>query len=56
MILEVEEATLVEAYCQFSDSGLHYVINRCLKDVSEKAVDKLIKVIQPYLTFLNSLT
>lgn len=55
MFLEVEERTLVEAYCQFSDSDLHSVINRCLEDVSEKDVDRLLKVILTYLTYLYSL-
>ena len=36
---------LVEAYCQISDKNLHPIIGRCFEDLSEKTVDRLLKVL-----------
>ena len=36
---------LVEASCQFFDSGLHPVIHQAFQEVSEKTIDQLLKVI-----------
>ena len=47
--MKVDETTLVEGYCQFCNSDLHPVIVQCIEDLSEKSVDRLIKVEQPFI-------
>ena len=42
--VKVGEETLFEGYCQFSNSHLHPLLGRCFEELSEKSVDRLIKV------------